>query len=105
MVSSRGTPWGRQCSVCVAWWPGLKRFREEVEREGVEVFVIMDNLSLDLIGITANTVLALFFLRRALQSIGIVGTTAKTVALPPKAHALTTEISLHEGFDVCIVDG
>ena len=47
----------------VALRPGLKRFREEFEREGVEAFAYMDDVSLGLTGITANTIRAFAFLR------------------------------------------
>ncbi|CAN0523670.1 unnamed protein product, partial [Laminaria digitata] len=38
--------------------PGLKGFRQEFEGEGVEAFAYMVDVSLGLIGITANTVRA-----------------------------------------------
>ena len=83
--------------------PGLKRFREEFEGEGVEAFAYMDGLSLGLTRITADTVRAFAFLRQELEGIGIVVNPAKTVALPPKGHAPTPEeISLLEGVDVSI---
>ena len=44
--------------------PGLRRFREEFEREGVEAFVYLDDVSLGLMRITANTIDAFAFLRR-----------------------------------------
>ncbi|CAN0597194.1 unnamed protein product, partial [Laminaria digitata] len=69
---------------CLALRPGLKRFRQEFEEEGVEAFAYMDDVSLGLTGITANTVRAFAFLRRELDDIGIVVNAAKTVALPPK---------------------
>ncbi|CAN0409834.1 unnamed protein product, partial [Laminaria digitata] len=65
----------------------------------------MDDVSLGLRGITANTVRAFAFLRRELDDIGIVVSPAKTVALPPKGHAPTAEkISLLESVDVHIAD-
>ena len=65
----------------------------------------MDDVSLGLAGITANTIRALAFLRRELDDIGIVVNAAKTVALPPKGHASTAEdISLLETVDVRIAD-
>ena len=71
---------------CLALRPGLKRFREEFEREGVEAFAYyMDDVSLDLMGITASTIRAFAFLRRGLEAIGIVISTTKIVALPQKA--------------------
>ena len=73
--------------LCLALRPGLKRFRQEFEREGVEAFAYMDYASLGLTGITANTVRAFAFLRRELDYIGIVVNAAKPVALPPKGHA------------------
>ncbi|CAN0583139.1 unnamed protein product, partial [Laminaria digitata] len=69
---------------CLALRPKLKRFRQELEGEGVEAFAYMDGVSLGLTGITANTVRAFSFLRRELDDIGIVVNAAKTVALPPK---------------------
>ena len=41
---------------CLALQPGLKRFRQESEREGVKAFAYMDDRPLGLTGITANTV-------------------------------------------------
>ncbi|CAN0376531.1 unnamed protein product [Laminaria digitata] len=43
---------------CLALRPRLKRFRQEFEGEGVEAFAYMDDVSLGLMGITANTVRA-----------------------------------------------
>ena len=48
---------------CLALRPELKRFREEFEREGVEAFAYMDNVSLGLMGITANNIRAFVFLQ------------------------------------------
>ena len=85
--------------------PGLKRFRQEFEREGVEAFAYMDNVALGLTGITANTIRAFAFLRRELDDIDIVVNAAKTVALPPTGHARTMEeILLLESVEVRIAD-
>ncbi|CAN0095586.1 unnamed protein product, partial [Laminaria digitata] len=65
-------------TFCLALRLGLKRFRQEFEGEGVEAFAYMDDVSLDFVGITANTVRALAFLRRELDDIGIVVNPAKT---------------------------
>ena len=54
-------------NVCLALRPGLKRFREDLEGEGVEAFAYMDDVSLGLMGVTANTVRAFAFLRRELR--------------------------------------
>ena len=71
----------------------------------METFAYMDDISLGLMGITANTVRAFAFLRRELHDIGIVVNPAKTVALPPKGHAPTAEeILLRESVDVRIAD-
>ena len=71
----------------------------------METFAYMDDLSLGLIGITANTISAFAFLRRESEDIGIVVNTPKTVALPPKCHAPTTEeILLLESVDVRLAD-
>ncbi|CAN0557065.1 unnamed protein product [Laminaria digitata] len=100
----QGEPMG-PAMFCLALRPGLKRFRQEFEGEGVEASVYMDAVSLSLMGITANTVRAFVFLRRELDDIGIVVSSAKTVALPPKGHASTAEkISLLESVDVRISD-
>ncbi|CAN0458038.1 unnamed protein product, partial [Laminaria digitata] len=100
----QGDPMG-PAMFCLALRPGLKRFRQEFEGEGVEAFAYMDDVSLGLMGITANMVRAFAFLRRELDDIGIVVSPAKTVALPPKGHALTAEkISLLESVDVRISD-
>ena len=48
---------------CLSLRPELKRFREEFEREGVEAFAYMDDVSLGLRGLTANTIRAFAFLR------------------------------------------
>ncbi|CAN0592776.1 unnamed protein product, partial [Laminaria digitata] len=79
----QGDPMG-PAMFCLALRPGLKRFRQEFEGEGVEAFAYMDDVSLGLMGITANTVRAFTFLRRELDDIGIVVSPAKTVALPLK---------------------
>ncbi|CAM9612988.1 unnamed protein product, partial [Laminaria digitata] len=90
---------------CLALRPGLKRFRQEFEGEGVEAFAYMNDVSLGLMGITANTVRAFAFVRRELDGIGIVVSPAKTVAPPPKGHVPTAEkISLLESVDVRIAD-
>ena len=71
----------------------------------METFAYMDDISLGLMGITANTVRAFAFLRRELHDIGIVVNPAKTVALPPKGHAPTAEeMSLLESVYVRIAD-
>ena len=90
---------------CLALRPGLKRFREECEREGVEAVAYMDDVSLGLMGMTANTIRAFTSLRRELENIGIVVNTSKTVDLPPKGHARTMEeISLLEIVDVRVAE-
>ncbi|CAN0586918.1 unnamed protein product, partial [Laminaria digitata] len=76
----QGDPMG-PAMFCLALRPGLKRFRQEFEGEGVEAFAYMGDVSLGLTGITANTVRAFAFLRRELDDIGIVINAAKTVAL------------------------
>ena len=81
--------------------PGLKRFRQEFERNGVEAFACTDDVPLGLTGITANTIIVFAFLRRELEDIGIVVNTSKAVTLPPKGHAPTAEeISLLQSVDV-----
>ena len=52
---------------CLALRPGLKRFRQEFEGEGVEAFAYMDDGSLGLTGIAPNPVRAFAFLRRKLD--------------------------------------
>ena len=55
------------------------------------------DVSLGLMGVTANPVRAFAFLRRELDDTGIVVNPAKTVVLPPKGQAPTVEeISLLE---------
>ncbi|CAN0517664.1 unnamed protein product, partial [Laminaria digitata] len=76
----QGDPMG-PAMFCLALRPGLKRFRQEFEGEGVKAVAYMDDVSLGLTGITANTVRAFAFLRRELDDIGIVVNAAKTVAL------------------------
>ena len=98
----QGDPMG-PAMFFLALRPGLKRFREEFEREGVESFAYVDDVSLDLMRITADTVRAFAFLGRELEDIGIVVNPAKTIALPPKGYApRAEEISLLESVDVCI---
>ncbi|CAM9984463.1 unnamed protein product [Laminaria digitata] len=100
----QGDPMGPEM-FCLALRPGLKRFRQEFKGEGMESFAYMDDDSVDLMGITANTVRAFAFLQRELDHIGIVANPAKTVALPPEGHAPTAEeISLLESVDVRIAD-
>ena len=57
---------------CLALRRGLKCFRMEFEGEGMEAFAYMDDASLGLKGVTANTVRAFAFLPRGLDDIGIV---------------------------------
>ena len=92
---------------CLALRPKLKRFRKESEGEGVETFAYMDDVSLSLMGVTANTVRAFAFFRRELliENIGNVANPAKTVMLLPKGYAPTAEISPLECVDVRIVGG
>ena len=54
---------------CLALRLGLKHFREEFKREGVEAFAYMDDVSLDLTEITVNT---FAFLRRSRQLVGVI---------------------------------
>ena len=56
---------------CLALRPALMRFREELEEEGAEVFAYMNDVSLGLMGVTANTARAFAFLRRELEDIGL----------------------------------
>ena len=67
----QGDPMGPAMS-CLASRPGLKLFREEFDGEGVEAFAYMDDVSLGLMGVTANTA------REALPSSG---ESYKTLAL------------------------
>ena len=86
---------------CLAFRPGLKRFREEFKKEGVEAFAYMDDVSPGLMRIAADTIRAFAFLRRELEDIGIVVNPAKTIAPPPKGYApMAEEISLLESVDV-----
>ena len=90
---------------CLGLRPELKRFREEVEREGEEAFAYVDDVFLDLMRITANTIRAFALLRQELEDIGIVVNASKTVSLPPKGHASTAEdISLLESVDFRVAD-
>ena len=90
---------------CLGLRPELKRFREEVEREGEEAFAYVDDVFLDLMRITANTIRAFALLRQELEDIGIVVNASKTVAISPNRHAPTVEeISLLESDDVCVAD-
>ena len=57
---------------CLAVRPGLTRFRQEFEREGVETFEYTDDTFLGLMGITVNTIRAFAFLRRELEESDIV---------------------------------
>ena len=95
-----------QAMSCLALRLEMKRFREELEGEGVEPFSYMDDVFLGLMGVTANMVRDVAFLRRELEVIGIVLNISKTVAFPPNEHAPTAEkISLAESVDVRIVNG
>lgn len=40
----------------LALLPGLKRFRNKFEREGVETFVYMDGMLFGLMGVTTNAI-------------------------------------------------
>ena len=91
--------------LCLALRPGLKRFKEEFERERVEAFTYMDDVSLGLMGVTDKTVIAFTVLRRELDDIGSVVNPTKNMPLPPKGHAPTAkEISLLDSIDVRIAD-
>ena len=57
---------------CLAFRPGLKRFRQEFKGEGVEAFAYMDDVSLGLAVITANTIRAFASLRRKQDDTGTV---------------------------------
>ena len=85
----QGDPMG-PAIFCLALRPGLKRFREEFERKGVEPFAYMGGVSLGPTGITANTVRAFAFLRRERTSSSW-STPPRPFALPPKGHAPTAE--------------
>ena len=86
---------------CVVLRPGLKRLREEFEREGAEAFAYMDDVSLGFTRTTPDTAKSFVFLRRELEDIGIVVNPVKTIALPPNGYAPTAEeISLLESIDV-----
>ena len=50
-----GDPMG-PAMFCLALRPGLKRFREEYDGEGVEAFAFMQDVSFSLVRVTANTV-------------------------------------------------
>ena len=52
----------------------------------MEAFAYMDDVSLGLTRITADTVRAFAFLRQELEDIGIVVNPAKTVAPPQRAR-------------------
>lgn len=69
----------------LSWRPGLKRLREQ-EGEGAEAFAHMDDIALDLIGVAANTVRAVPFLRRELDEISLIAGPANIVALPRKGQ-------------------
>ena len=84
-------------TFCLAVRPGLKRFREEFEGEGVEAFAYMDDVSLGLMEFTANTVRASAFLGRELDEAMLLRR--------PKAHVpMVEEISLPESIVVRITD-
>ena len=89
----QGDPMG-PAMFCLASRPGQQQFRQKLERERVEIFAYMGDVSLGLTGITANTIRAFAFLRRELGDIDIVVNAAKTVALPPEGRAPTMEESL-----------
>ena len=98
----KGDPMG-PAMFCLALRPGLKHFREEFEREGVEAFAHTDYVSLGLMRITTGTVRAFAFVRWELEDIGIVVNPAKTITLPPKGYEPTAEkILLEESVDVRI---
>ena len=54
----------------------------------METFANMGDISLGIIGVTANTGRAFAFLRRELEDVGLVANPAKTVALQPKGLSL-----------------
>ena len=65
----------------------------------------MDDVSLGLMGVTADAVRTFAFLQRKLDDIGLVVNLAKTAALPPEGPSPTTEhISLLESVAVRIAD-
>lgn len=76
---------------CFPLGPGLVRPRAEFEAEGVQAFAYVDELSLGLMQIAANTVSAVPFVRPELDEIGKATNPTKTVALPPKGHVPTVE--------------
>ena len=76
----QGDPMG-PAMYCLALRPGLKRFREELEGEGVQAFAYMDDISRRY-GVAANIVRAFAFLRRELDDIGIMVNPTKIVVRP-----------------------
>ena len=74
----QGDPMG-PAMFCLALRPGVKRFREEFEGEGVEAFAYMDDVSLGLTRITADTVRAFAFLRQELEAVSYTHLTLPTI--------------------------
>ena len=75
-------------------------FREKFERGRVESFVYIDGISLGLVRVAVNATVSFAFFRRKPDDIFIVANPAKTVALPPKGRATSTEeVSLSGSID------
>ena len=65
----------------------------------------MDDISPILMGVTANTIKCIAFLRSELDDIGIMVNPAKNVALLPNGHAPTVEeVQLVKRVDVRVAD-
>lgn len=70
----------------------------------MEAFAYTDDISLGFMGVTANTIRAVSFVRSGRDDIGIVVNRAKTVALPRSRNApMAEEVSLVESIDICML--
>lgn len=81
----QGDPMGPSI-LCLSLRQRLKRFREEFEREVVEAFAYIADISLGHMGVTANTIKVVAFFRREIDGIYIVVNPAHTVALTERPH-------------------
>ena len=73
---------------CMPLLPVLKRTRAEFEPTGVEAFAYLDDISIEMMETTPDTVEVAPFLQRELSNIGIAINPSKTIVLPPKGTYL-----------------
>ena len=88
-VVQQGKDAMRPALFCMPLLPVLKRTRAEFEPGGAEAFAYLDDISIELMEITPDTVEVVPFLQRELSNIGIAINRSKAVAAPKGARTYT----------------